>query len=214
MSFNRLNYDSGAYKQDLHQSTGPGQYVLRSLRLCKPCYPSAPSIRLQKHGASMDATKSLVDVGSELLGLRHPNSKDPSKNYRPVCPNRVSSSGLITNCNKTLFKMGSNSPCVEPQMRHFEDCQLRTEDTRTSHPPCTLRGTGYDRWDWTCLDPQANIEIPFDWNISNRIVVRDNHRPCIPKPLDQTAALPKGGPLPCELILPTCGAPTTGRKVC
>jgi hypothetical protein len=31
----------------------------------------------------------------------------------------------------------------------------------------------------------------FDWNVSNRTIVKDNHRPNIPKPIDQTLALPK-----------------------
>lgn len=214
MSFNRLNYDSGAYTQDLRQSTGPGQYVLRSLRLCKPCYPAQPTIRLQRQGASLDATKGIVDVSSELLGLRHPNSKDPNKNYRPVCPERVATSGMLTEGNKKMFNISKDTMCIEPSMKHFEDCNIRSEETRTTNPACNLRGTGYNRWDWQCLDPQANIERPFDWNIANRIVVRDNHRPCIPRPIDQSPALPKGGPLPCELITPSCGAHLAGKKAC
>ena len=46
--------------------------------------------------------------------------------------------------------------------------------------------------------------MPFDWNISNRIVVKDNHRPCIPNPIDPTPALPVGGDLPCEQTTNTC----------
>ena len=41
------------------------------------------------------------------------------------------------------------------------------------------------------LKPQDRVEIPFDWNISTRIVVKDNHRPCIPNPVDPTPLLPK-----------------------
>jgi hypothetical protein len=66
-----------------------------------------------------------------------------------------------------------------------------TENTRLSNPSCNLRGTGWNRWEWLCQDPQERVEIPFDYNINNRLVVRDNHRPLIPKPLDQSAALPK-----------------------
>ena len=33
--------------------------------------------------------------------------------------------------------------------------------------------------------------VPFDFNISDRTLAKDNHRPCIPKPMDQHAALPK-----------------------
>ena len=48
----------------------------------------------------------------------------------------------------------------------------------------------------------------FDYNISNRIIVKDNHRPCIPKPIDPEPALPKGGNLPCVPTGPTCSANT------
>ena len=59
----------------------------------------------------------------------------------------------------------------------------------------------------TCL-------IPFDHNINNRIIVKDNHRPIIPKPLDQTSALPvKPEPLPCEKIHKTCFNPTNPPSV-
>ena len=61
-----------------------------------------------------------------------------------------------------------------------------------------MRGLG-NRWEWLCLDPQEKVLIPFDHNINNRIIVKDNHRPIIPKPLDQSLALPKDPqPLPCE----------------
>ena len=37
--------------------------------------------------------------------------------------------------------------------------------------------------------------------------VKDNHRPCVPTPLDQNIPLPKdNGDLPCEQIYSTCAA--------
>jgi hypothetical protein len=33
--------------------------------------------------------------------------------------------------------------------------------------------------------------MPFDWFISNRTIVKDNHRPLVVKPVDQEVALPK-----------------------
>jgi len=32
--------------------------------------------------------------------------------------------------------------------------------------------------------------MPFDHNINNRLVVKDNHRPCIPNPIDVNLSLP------------------------
>jgi hypothetical protein len=32
--------------------------------------------------------------------------------------------------------------------------------------------------------------VPFDWNVSYRIVAKDNHVPCIPTPQDATNEVP------------------------
>ena len=63
-----------------------------------------------------------------------------------------------------------------------------------------MRGLTVNRWEWLCLDPQERVEIPFDHNINNRILVKDNHRPCIPKPLDQTLAMPRNCDLKCKTL--------------
>ena len=77
-------------------------------------------------------------------------------------------------------------------MQHWKDCFVAAEDTRLTNPSCNLRGTGWNRWEHLlCGNPQERVEIPFNWNISNRIQAKDNHRPCIPSPLDPTPALPR-----------------------
>ena len=45
----------------------------------------------------------------------------------------------------------------------------------------------------------------------NKRLFKDNHRPCIPNPLDQNIGLPKGGELFCEKIDAVCSVPTNGR---
>jgi hypothetical protein len=92
-------------------------------------------------------------------------------------------------------------------MKHFKPCFPPQKNSRLDENASTLRGTGMDRFSsevvFEC--PQANVLIPFDYNINNRIVTKDNHRPCIPVPIEQTLPLPpKALPLPCEAIQPTC----------
>ena len=65
-----------------------------------------------------------------------------------------------------------------------------SEDTRFTNPASTLRGTGINRWQWLCKDPQTNALEGFDHSVSSRIIVKDNHRPLIPVAFDQTAVLP------------------------
>ena len=220
MSFNRLNYDTQAYQQNITQSTGIGNYRIEKPRInCDQCYPYSPSIRLQHQGNSIDSTIHLIDVDSELLGLCKKNSKDINKNYSPCCPESVCTSGQVCGqgvvglCKKNGKAMSRGMRANDNNLKHWKDCFIPSEDCRLSNPSCNLRGTGYNRWEWLCLDPQDRIEVPFDYNISNRIIVKDNHRPCIPKPVDPTPLLPTGGNLPCEKIENTCGVFTNPPSV-
>ena len=67
MSFNRLNYDMCQYKQSIYESTGPGNYMLATPSSeCDYCYPTTPSVRLQKAGDSINRNAALVDQDGEL----------------------------------------------------------------------------------------------------------------------------------------------------
>jgi hypothetical protein len=166
MSFSRLPYDTCTYKQVLAESIGPGEYQVSTPNHCSPCFVPSPWIQVGGSGASI-CPKDLVDVDSELLGIMRKQSKCPGKNYLP-----------------------SDEPFCKTQ--HLKECNsLDSETTRLSNPPCTLRSRGWNRWEWLCKNPQENVLVPFDNLVNNRLVVKDAHRPNIPKPLDQTLALPK-----------------------
>jgi hypothetical protein len=216
MSHNNIIYDEGAYKKSINESVGPGIYRLAEPRVsCEPCYPYAPSIRLQKSGDSVSSKLPLVDIDSELMNITRKLSKDPMKQYIPHCPNSMCTSGevcgqgVVGRCNN----MKSGSRFNDTSLTHFKDCQLPAEDTRLSNPSCNLRSSGWNRWEWLCKDPQENVFMPFDYNISNRLIVKDNHRPCIPNPIDQTLALPLGGELPCDSTITTCASYTIPSSV-
>jgi hypothetical protein len=104
------------------------------------------------------------DVDSELMGIKKPYTK----------------------C-KQPYDCSSSSQTV-----HYSQCrvELENESTRISNPPCTLRCNGVNRWQALCHDPQKLAVRPFETLVNNRIVVKDNHRPCVELPVDQTAALP------------------------
>lgn len=194
MSFNRLSYDNGLYTKELKQSMGPGIYRLQEPEIsCKQCYPYPPSVRLQHQGVSIDRSQSLIDIDSELLGLPRKFSKDPVKKYVPLCPSNMCKSGEVCGqdiagvCDKSKKGQRHN----DNTLHHLKDCFIPEESTRISNPSCNLRGTGINRWEWLCQNPQDRVEIPFDYNISNRMVVKDNHRPCLPTPIDNTLSLPK-----------------------
>lgn len=167
MSFNRLNYDTCSYKHALKQSVKVGDYHLTTpTQPDGGCFYPNPYIRIDKNGGSV-CENNLIDVDSELLGLNVKATKCPTKKYTP---------STTPYCN----------------LKHMKDCEfLSPEDTKMSNPPCTLKGTGWNRWEWLCEDPQNKSIVPFETDINNRIVVKDNHRPCIPTPLDMSDMLPK-----------------------
>ena len=176
MSVTRLSNDQGAYQYKISNSVRDGLYQLDKPRvMCKQCYPykSTPSIESDVSRNNFDLNRNLVDVNSELKGLTRSASKNPEKHYQAA-----SIRGNIVN------------------LTPWQDQIIPNEESRTTHPSCTLRGTGYDRWDWVCPNPQDNFQKSFKNLINNRLIVKDNHRPQIPKPLDQTSALPPQQDLP------------------
>jgi hypothetical protein len=217
MSFNRLNYDTGAYNKIMNESTGPGIYNIQTPKTsCEPCYPVPPSVRLQKEGGSVDSSRLLVDVGSDLLGLNYKNTKDPTQKYLPMCDKNICNSGepcgqgVTSNCNANNIKSGERPG---DNLTHFRDCFVAAEDTRLSNPSCNLRGTGWNRWEWLCKNPQERVGVPFDYNICNRLVVKDAHRPCIPNPIDINPSLPVSKDLPCEKTNSSCSSFTNPQSV-
>ena len=54
--------------------------------------------------------------------------------------------------------------------------------THYYNPPCTLRGTGWNRWEWLCQNPQNRAIVPFNRGlfigVNTNLMARDNHRPC------------------------------------
>ena len=82
MSFNRLEYDTGCYKQYIAESVGPLEYQIGTPKVsCEPCMSKDPGFILQRSGASIDKEQSLIDVNSELLNINRPLSNNPVKKF-------------------------------------------------------------------------------------------------------------------------------------
>ena len=181
MSFNRLNYDMCQYKQSINESTAPGNYMLATPSTsCEYKYPKPASIRLQKAGNSINRSMPLIDIDSKLKNRNIPASK----------------------CTLESFTDLSNN------LTHWPDCFPDTLESRTSNPASNLRGTGFDRWEYLCFNPQTKATIPFANNVSNRIITKDNHKPCLPKLIDNSKSLPKNlNKLSCKKTTPVCSNP-------
>jgi hypothetical protein len=204
MSNTRNLYDPETYYNLVQQSMKPGLYMTNEPYIsCKPCYPKSPQIRLQSQGASINKNTLLVDIDSELMNLNRKLAKNPCNHYIPSCPGYQCSGtgmpcgqGVTGQC--TGLKPGQRPG--DENLIHFQDCDLNTMVyTRLNNPPCNLRATGINRWEWLCKDPQKlplGLLLPFDWNIPSKQLSKDTHRPCIPTPMTSQLLMPTGGELP------------------
>ena len=172
----RLNNDDCSYKEKLRRTIGPGLYSLNvPYNDCLDCskdIPADPSLRFQSYGPNLCTMKNAVDDSSELLGLNYKLSKCNADEYLP--------GKYITTGNCAVKGTSDPRACLAPQ-----------EDTRLSNPPCTLKETGINRWEWLCWDPQERAIEGFDRvPVNYRMVAKDNHIPCLETPVDQSVFFP------------------------
>jgi hypothetical protein len=191
MTTTSLGADACTYQEKLRRSVGPGMYMLNMPANdcgldCKQDVPADPYLRFQGWGPNTCAPGAAVDDGSELRGLRYKASKCSADAYMPG-------------------KYPQKGACTVPGTAEARACAAPTEATRLSNPPCTLRSTGWNRWEWLCYDPQERAMIPFEWNVSYRTVVKDNHTPILEEPLDQSVFFPPAANTPSKVNMGASG---------
>lgn len=192
MSFTNLKYDTFNTKEDLRESNSLLKYNINNYQECNECFLNEPLSVIQRAGDSVDAEKSMIDIDSELMGITRKASNDPSKQFMP--------------------KLDKNGNPIDNSLKiNFDDCKIpKVESTRLSNPAENLRGTGWNRWEWLCHDPQSKLEIPFSWNTNTKLLAKDQHRPCVPNINSNTDVLPKPNnkPLIEDDIQPVNSVPT------
>lgn len=208
-TFERQMYDEGAYQAAIRQATARIHRTLDPIAVtrCNPCRVPNPGF-IGSVGVSVTGQRPLIDVESDLMRLGRHNTKDLSEMYRPVCPQ-------CGKCNEGLPCGGGvvrGCQNCQEKLNHLPRCEFDTDYTRLSNPICTSREVGINRFQPLCLNPQDENRWlqPSEIGISYRLVVKDNHVPCVPKMIDPTPLLPTGkGPLPCPKIdTEVCGVYT------
>jgi hypothetical protein len=214
MSFTRSFYDTGAAQVRLNDSVAIGSRVMSHPEPCEGCYPVSPDIRLQHTGVSMLGTQSWVDLEGDLMNLnRKGNRRDPNSLYKPQCgpyscdTGEPCGQGVVGQCSGMApgQRVGDNR--LIPQ----KDCMFGPEPTRATNPPCNNRAMAVNRWEWLCHDPQKNLEPPFEMGVSTRIIVKDNHRPFIPTPIDQRSVWPNSTSVPDSILHQVFTLPTISQ---
>lgn len=200
MSFNSLKYDTNSYRHVLAESVAPLEYQLGTPLNCKECFVNDPSYRIQRMGNSVDAKEKMIDIDSELMNITRKLSNNPRDKYIP----KEDKNGEL---------------CVEQNKIHLQDCNMpKMEYTHLSNPSNNLRGTGWNRWEWLCQDPQEKVILPFNngfsQGIDTKILAKDNHRACVPKPLNINNSLPRASNQPnVNKIVPVDEVPTNPKSV-
>jgi hypothetical protein len=168
--------------------TGPGRYQLDAPpQYCDACFAPEPTIHQQKWGASLNSKFIKTDVESDLFNINRPTTRTVCDQYNPE-KDEMNQAGF-----------------VRPK-----ECSFPQTHSRLIDPPCTLRSSGWNRWEWLCENPQEGAMMPFDHLITTRLQQKDQFRPCIPIPIDSTKVLPT--PASFELDLPYQGLQTNGSS--
>jgi len=148
MANTRFKYDDCRTKKELQQSTDPGRWILNVPgNGDMPCYIEDPQIIIQKWGANLRT--NTINLESDLQGVNRTISRD---------------------CLKDNYK----SYNVPNEAIQYPKCNnLFTEQSRATNPAWWYRDIEQVDWWDLPLNPQLNICIPFQNNISTRILEKD-----------------------------------------
>lgn len=173
---NHKKDDDGQYAQSVRQSTGVMRYLFQAPRRTDTRANTTLEPRGVLQGIQVNtcANMPLVDVDSEMLGITRRSDF-------------ASQFDIRNGFSRCVMREPTTSEHFESQ--HGGGVAVGTtslldgEDCRFSNPPSTLRGTGINRFEWLCRDPQDKAISPQRMPINYRMVAKDNHRPLVERPM-------------------------------
>jgi hypothetical protein len=162
MANTRFNYDECRTKKQLQQSTDPGRWILNVPgNGASPAYMEDPQIRIQKWGANLRT--NTIHLESELKGVNKPLSRD-----------------CLGKDNYTNFQ-------VHNEAIQYPSCaNLTTGQSRATNPAWWYRDLEQVDWYYLPLNPQENTCLPFQNNLSTRILEKDHFTPKRDCVIDET----------------------------
>jgi hypothetical protein len=143
----RPKWDDVHQADDMRISTYAGRYAFRPFLNCFESFPVNPTMRLQESGNGWVTGKWRTEVESDLKGIGRPPSRwrEDTLLYDPRT-NEINNAGYSNGADEN-----------QPQ-----------DFNRLTNPPCTLRATGWNRWQPLFHNPQETVETPFDHFIPSR----------------------------------------------
>lgn len=122
---------------------------------CPTSFPVDATVRLQKNGDSWPQAQWRTDVESDLKGINR-------------FGNRVYGARGVYNPD--------TNPMNNTPLKAAPDESFPLLFNRLTNPPCTLRTTGWNRWQPLPHQPQLTFETPFDFFIPSRDLDKENCR--------------------------------------
>uniref|UniRef100_A0A6C0BFP9 Uncharacterized protein n=1 Tax=viral metagenome TaxID=1070528 RepID=A0A6C0BFP9_9ZZZZ len=171
----RLRNDPFHQVDDMRITSYAARYYLNPPAMnCPTTFPVNATTRLQRSGNSWVEGEWKTDVESDLKGINRLGSK--------------------IRCSPTEYNPDRNMMNQRP-LQNAEDENVPQTFARLVDPPCTLRTTGWNRWQPLFHNPQETFETPFDFFIPSRDIDKEKyntHR-------EQTCFTPKDQPSVSEL---------------
>lgn len=150
----RGRYDVAQMVENNEISTGPGRWVLGVPNAYgNAAFVPTPTTINQRWGASHIVSQMKTDTESDLWNLGRPSTRTTCGQYQPE--HGAAAAASLVPMPEVAFPQTST---------HYVD------------PPSNLRGTGINRWEWLCENPQQDVAIPFEYGINTQVAIRDSYR--------------------------------------
>jgi hypothetical protein len=170
-AFTRSKWDDVHQADDMRITSYAGTYAFTPYKNCPASFPMDTTTRIQQSGASWVSGLWKTEVESDLMGVGRPSARwrEDSLLYNPMTN--------VVNQKPLEHAPDESSPLV---FNHL------------TNPPCTLRATGWNRWDFPIHNPQETFETPFDFFIPARDVDKYRFRTHTPARGSYTDEVVKG----------------------
>jgi len=150
MSFTRFHDDQARVEKQLEQMTALGRYMINVPgNGMNPLYYENPHVRLEKWGGNL--MTNTIGIDNELKGLTRPLNRD-----------------LVNNNQYTKYISGVYS-------QQYKTGDFDIDESRALQPAWELRDKEGDRWDYLHTNPQENVALQFQNNLSTRVLEKDHY---------------------------------------
>jgi hypothetical protein len=151
----RPRFDDFHQIDDNRITSYAGRYYLNPPAAnCPTTFPVNATTRIQKSGNSWVNGQWKTDIESDLKGIDRLGAK--------------------IRCDDVQYNPNTNQFNSIP-LQNAKDENIPMTFARLVDPPCTLRATGWNRWQPLFHNPQETFETPFDFFIPSKLIDKEKY---------------------------------------